>query len=291
MKQLFSQKWYKERTDRNYRVLSTRTKGIRNTSVMVVGVGGVGGVLSELLIRAGFRKLVISDGSNYETSNINRQIGATFETSKKGLNKALVMKQRLLEIDPTCDISIIQATPKEKYGLFQKIAQKFKVSIIANCIDILEDQVKAAKLARTLKAYLIIGGVIKDGTDGVVAVFRPDGIKYENLLFKFYKEPNIEKLEKKLKEKWFGRMKDTLPKDIKTKYELNLDIEPFPVLTPLPWIIAGIMAMEIIKISTKSHEPVLVPKVIFYRGWNTTTEIIDLGDNPELIYEMFPWRP
>jgi len=291
MKQPFSEKWYKKRVDRNYRVLSSKIEAIKNTSVMIVGVGGVGGVLSELLVRAGFRRLIISDGSNFEPSNINRQIGATFKTSTRELNKAFVMKQRLLEIDPTCDISIIRATPKEKYSSFQQLAEEFKVSIVANCIDILEDQIKVAKLARELKAYLIIGGVIKDGTDGIVAVFTPHGIKYENLLYKVYKEPNFDNLEKKLKREWFRKTKDILPKDIKTRYELNLTTEPFPVLTPLPWIIAGIMAMEIIKISTKSHEPVLVPKVIFYKGWCTTTTIVDLEDNPESIYEMFPWRP
>jgi molybdopterin/thiamine biosynthesis adenylyltransferase len=288
---VLSKRWYCERVDRNYRVLAGKIKRIKDTSVMVVGVGGVGGVLAELLVRSGFRKLIITNGSGFEPSNINRQIGATFLTSVTGLNKALVMKERLLEIDPTCNISVIQSTPEEEYDTFKRKGEEFNVSIIANCIDLPVSQLETSRLARELKAYMMIGGIIGVGVDSVIAVFKNNGIKYEDLLSNFLGSLNISEIGQKMKKHWFNRVKNSLPSIVRAKYEKGLDLEPYPVLTPLPWITAGIMCMEIIKIITGIGKPIIVPEIIVFRGDSSKVEIADLRVNPDLVKEIFPWRP
>ena len=47
---------------------------IKNTNVLLVGVGGVGGYALEALIRCGIENITIVDSDNIEESNLNRQI-------------------------------------------------------------------------------------------------------------------------------------------------------------------------------------------------------------------------
>ncbi len=47
---------------------------IKNTKILLVGVGGVGGFTLEALVRTGFLNITIIDGDIIEESNLNRQI-------------------------------------------------------------------------------------------------------------------------------------------------------------------------------------------------------------------------
>lgn len=75
---------------------------LKNSTVAVFGVGGVGGFTVEALGRSGIGKLIIVDYDTVSESNINRQIIATVDTI--GKNKVEVMKDRLLSINP--DITV-----------------------------------------------------------------------------------------------------------------------------------------------------------------------------------------
>lgn len=73
--------------------------------VLVVGLGGVGGYAAEMLCRAGVGRLTIVDGDTVSESNINRQIIATVDAI--GQSKAMVMNNRLKNINPNCEINAI----------------------------------------------------------------------------------------------------------------------------------------------------------------------------------------
>ena len=75
---------------------------LARSSVLVFGVGGVGGFVIEALVRAGVGGIDIVDGDTVSESNINRQIIATCETI--GRLKAEVMKERIASINPECRI-------------------------------------------------------------------------------------------------------------------------------------------------------------------------------------------
>lgn len=75
---------------------------IKNTTVLVVGLGGVGGYAVESLIRSGLEKIIIIDHDNIDLTNLNRQI---ISTSKNiGLSKVSICKQRINEINPHCQV-------------------------------------------------------------------------------------------------------------------------------------------------------------------------------------------
>ena len=79
---------------------------IKNTSVMVVGVGGVGGYVVESLVRSGIENIIIVDHDIVDVTNKNRQIIALDSTI--GKKKVDVLKSRILDINPDANVEIHQ---------------------------------------------------------------------------------------------------------------------------------------------------------------------------------------
>ena len=78
---------------------------LKNTKVLVVGLGGVGGILCETLVRNGIENIIIVDNDTIDITNKNRQIIAL--DSSIGKKKTDVMKERLLDINSNCKVEII----------------------------------------------------------------------------------------------------------------------------------------------------------------------------------------
>ncbi|HBI04775.1 MAG TPA: tRNA threonylcarbamoyladenosine dehydratase [Paenibacillaceae bacterium] len=83
----------------------------RNSTVAVLGVGGVGSFTVEALARTGIGRLVILDKDCVDITNINRQIHSTLETV--GQPKVEVMKKRIASINPECDVVTLQTFYRE----------------------------------------------------------------------------------------------------------------------------------------------------------------------------------
>lgn len=83
----------------------TAFERLRDSRVIIFGVGGVGSWCAEGLIRSGIGHLAIVDSDNVCVTNINRQIEATVETVGKA--KVDVLKERLLSINPNASIDAI----------------------------------------------------------------------------------------------------------------------------------------------------------------------------------------
>ncbi len=75
------------------------------SSVLVAGLGGLGGLQAMLLARAGVGRLLLADGDSFAPSNLNRQLLATAATL--GQNKALVTAQHLLKVNAALDVQAI----------------------------------------------------------------------------------------------------------------------------------------------------------------------------------------
>ena len=78
-------------------------KKLERTNILIVGVGGVGSWCAEALVRSGVGKIGIVDFDIVCASNVNRQLPATSQTL--GRAKVEVLKQRLLEINPHCEVT------------------------------------------------------------------------------------------------------------------------------------------------------------------------------------------
>ena len=73
--------------------------------IAVVGLGGVGSYVAESLCRSGVGHLLLIDADKVAASNINRQLPAL--TSTFGRFKTEVVRQRLLDINPDCEIETV----------------------------------------------------------------------------------------------------------------------------------------------------------------------------------------
>ena len=78
---------------------------LKNSNVIVFGIGGVGGHVCEMLVRAGVGSITIVDFDVVDITNINRQVIAL--NSVVGKPKVDVMEQRLLDINPNLNITKI----------------------------------------------------------------------------------------------------------------------------------------------------------------------------------------
>lgn len=77
---------------------------LKNSTIALFGVGGVGGFVAEALARCGIGKIILTDNDCVSVSNINRQIIALHSTV--GESKVEVMKKRLLDINPELEVEL-----------------------------------------------------------------------------------------------------------------------------------------------------------------------------------------
>ena len=105
----------------------------RNSTVAVIGVGGVGGYAAEMIVRAGVGHLIILDSDDVSVSNKNRQLLALDSTV--GRSKCDVLEERLKDIDPSLDLVVLkQYLEAEKAA---EVLGEFKIDFLVDAIDTL----------------------------------------------------------------------------------------------------------------------------------------------------------
>ena len=131
---------------------------IAQKRVIIFGVGGVGSWCAESLIRSGIRQLTIVDSDRVCITNINRQLMATTKTV--GQVKVEALKERLLSINPSAEITALQKI------FSQETAEDFNLDsydYIIDAIDSLKDKAALILLACQTKAKLFssMGAALK----------------------------------------------------------------------------------------------------------------------------------
>lgn len=84
---------------------------LRNSHVLVVGLGGVGAYAAEQLARAGIGRMTIVDGDVVNVTNRNRQLLALGST--QGRPKAEIMAERIRDINPDIELEVINQYMKD----------------------------------------------------------------------------------------------------------------------------------------------------------------------------------
>ncbi len=96
---------YQKRTKRNHFFLKDEGQlNIKNLTVGIAGLGGMGSNIAEYLVRLGVQNIRIADPDIIETSNINRQVIANLNSV--GMKKAAASKRELLQISPDLNLSV-----------------------------------------------------------------------------------------------------------------------------------------------------------------------------------------
>lgn len=74
---------------------------MKDSTVAVLGIGGVGSIAAEALARTGIGRIIMIDKDVVDITNINRQIHAL--TTTIGMKKADLMQERIKLINPECE--------------------------------------------------------------------------------------------------------------------------------------------------------------------------------------------
>lgn len=108
---------------------------LKNKTVLVVGIGGVGSFCVEALARTGIGHLILVDKDKVESSNINRQLLATTETIDQV--KVIVMKKRIQTLNPECKVDTYDCFYDCSFydcSMDEKIFSQ-KIDFVIDCID------------------------------------------------------------------------------------------------------------------------------------------------------------
>jgi len=155
-----------ERYLRNSRSLSlNEQKRLLESKVLLVGLGGLGGTIAELLARVGIGSLVIADGDQFEENNLNRQILSSEKAL--GKSKAKVAFERLTEINSAMHIDPIDRYLNE--GDLDVILNGVDVAVDA--LDGFSDRFLLEKKCRQYDVPLVHGAVA--GAWGQISVIYP----------------------------------------------------------------------------------------------------------------------
>ena len=103
---------------------------LKNKTVLVVGIGGVGSFCVEALARTGIGHLILVDKDKVESSNINRQLLATTETIDQV--KVIVMKKRIQTLNPECKVDMYDCF--YDCSMDEKIFSQ-RIDFVIDCID------------------------------------------------------------------------------------------------------------------------------------------------------------
>ena len=120
-------------------------------NILVIGLGGVGGICAEMIVRAGIGKMTIVDNDIIDQSNINRQIPALHSTVK--MPKAQVLATRLLDINPLLHLTVIEDFMEDDKTI--ALIEKENWDYIVDCIDTLSAKVDLIKACMDRKLAIV----------------------------------------------------------------------------------------------------------------------------------------
>ena len=167
---------------------------LKNSHVMIFGLGGVGGYTAEALARSGVGALTPVDFDSVSPSNINRQLCALESTL--GLKKAEVLKERLLDINPDLNINAIC----ERYTA--ENSEKFfalKPDYIVDAIDCITDKLdlicKATELDIPIISAMGAGNKLDGGAFRVSDIYKTKVCPLAQIMRRELRKRGIKKLK------------------------------------------------------------------------------------------------
>lgn len=127
---------------------------LQDAAVTVIGVGGVGSWAVEALARNAVGRIIMIDLDVVAESNINRQLPAL--SSTLGQDKTAVLQQRIADINPACQVEII-----DDFVSVENVTELLATDVdyVIDCVD--NFRVKAAIINHCKRAkvpVITLGG-------------------------------------------------------------------------------------------------------------------------------------
>lgn len=123
---------------------------LRNSNVLVVGLGGVGSFAAEFLARAGVGNMTIVDGDTVDITNINRQLPALHSTV--GQPKVKIVGDRLMDINPELNLTRVEEFLSPERAI-EIVTPDF--DYVLDCIDSVTPKLNLIVAAKRKKVKVI----------------------------------------------------------------------------------------------------------------------------------------
>ncbi|XP_062115958.1 ubiquitin-like modifier-activating enzyme 5 [Humulus lupulus] len=154
---------------------------IREFSVAIVGVGGVGSVAAEMLTRCGIGRLLLYDYDKVELANMNRLF---FRPEQVNMTKTDAAVQTLSDINPdvvlesyTLNITTVQGFDTFMSSLKDKSFRPNKegngVDLVLSCVDNYEARMAVNQACNELNQTWMESGVSEDAVSGHIQLLIP----------------------------------------------------------------------------------------------------------------------
>jgi len=155
-----------ERYSRNMQTLSIQDQLLfLNSTVCIVGLGGLGGVVASNLARLGIGSLILVDGDSFEESNLNRQVFCN--ENLIGNPKAEAAETQIKNINSSIKIQTWPAYLDEKNA--GKIIHK--ADLVVDCLDNIETRFILETAAKQNKIPFISAAI--GGENGHITTIFP----------------------------------------------------------------------------------------------------------------------
>lgn len=150
---------------------------IRSVSAVIVGVGGVGSVTAEMLVRCGIGKLILYDYDKVELANMNRLF---YTPEQIGMDKVSAAKESLSKINPDVIIEAYShnITTNENFEFFLKQIQSggldnSRISIVLSCVDNYGARMTINRACNELNQIWMESGVSENAMSGHIQFIIP----------------------------------------------------------------------------------------------------------------------
>lgn len=125
---------------------------LQNSKVIIFGIGGVGSYTVEALARSGVGHITMVDFDEISESNINRQLHSLHSTV--GKSKTEVMKARIYDINPECEVKLIKQLIYT-YENVEKIFENQKYDFVIDAIDVITSKINLIEFCVKNKIKII----------------------------------------------------------------------------------------------------------------------------------------
>jgi len=150
---------------------------IRDYSVAIVGIGGVGSVTAEMLTRCGIGKLILFDYDKVELANMNRLF---FRPDQSGMSKVEAAEQTLKDINPDVEFETYNydITKIDNFNHFMgRITNgsltNSTIDLVLSCVDNFEARMAINTACNELGQTWIESGVSENAVSGHIQVLIP----------------------------------------------------------------------------------------------------------------------
>ncbi len=136
-----------------------------NSTVAIIGAGGLGGAMCLSLARVGVGNLRICDGDGFDQSNLNRQMLSTMD--RLGRNKAECAAEVIKSINPATQVTVFPMWADE--GNLPDILGD--AGVVVDCLDNLKSRYLVEQAARDRGIPFVHGAIA--GQEGMVMTVFP----------------------------------------------------------------------------------------------------------------------